>query len=858
MNKAIADQSHTPMMRQYLSIKSEHADTLLFYRMGDFYELFYDDAVKAAKLLDITLTARGKSAGTPIPMAGVPVKSVDQYLQRLVRMNLSVAICEQIGDPAQSKGPVERKVVRVITPGTLIEEDLLDDRQENLICAVFERDNRFGLATLELSSGRLTGTELTDMDAVNAFIGRRSPAELLVAESRKGVFKHTSIQTIADWQFERTRAWQILCQTFATHDLSAFECEKYQVATCAAGALMQYVYNLYGEQLSHVTGISFEHDDQVVIIGAVSRLNLEIERNQAGQSTTSLCRLLDRCSTPMGARMLRRWLNAPTRLLKTIEERHHAIETLLDGGLFEQLRNTLKDIGDMERIVSRLALQSVKPRDLLRLRQALKAMPQLHAQLQSIESTLLNRLLQRIPAIPDLMDLLERAIKDEPAATIRDGGVLKDQFNHELAELRRLSKDSGDELLKIEEREKNRTGVNTLRIKYNRVHGYAIELPRSRSEEIPQNYIRRQTLKNTERFITEELKQFEDRVLGAKERALAVEKKLYDDLLAQSQQHIAKLMEAAHALSEIDVLSNFAERASALELTRPQITQNSEILIVGGRHPMVETSLDAAFIANDIHLDANTRMLMITGPNMGGKSTYMRQCAVIALLAHTGCFVPAQSARIGLLDRIFTRIGAADDLAGGRSTFMVEMTEMAHILRHATHNSLVLVDEIGRGTSTFDGLSLAWACANDLADRIASLTLFSTHYFELTSLAEESDAIVNVHLDAVEHDDDIVFMYHVKRGAASQSYGLQVARLGGVPDKVILQAREKLHSLEAVNSQQQIEQTKPPAPAQAELFTQDPRNQSVIDRLESIDTDEVTPREALNLIYEMKKLLRNL
>ena len=842
-------------MRQYLAIKSEYPDTLLFYRMGDFYELFYEDAEKASKLLDITLTARGKSAGAPIPMAGVPFHSVDQYLAKLVRANMPVAICEQIGDPATSKGPVERKVVRVITPGTLTEENLLSDRQQNITAAVLQIEDRIGIATLEISSGRFEGFELDDRDRLQAELARLGVAEILIGEDQASELGGDTATSIPDWYFDSTRAEQILCGLFHTHDLNAFECHQFPLATRAAGALIQYIRDLHGTDTPHLQGIKFYGDDQLLVVDQVTRINLEIDRDQGGKDAHSLLNLIDRCASPMGARMLRRWINSPTRNQQLLSTRHDALDWLIYEQRYTDLLPCLKQVGDMERILARIAMKTARPRDLVRLRTALGVLPNIYTFLEPTSSQLLAFLRTDLKPQPEILDLLMRSVIDEPPSIIRDGGVLKDDYDKELKDLRVLQQDSSKFLIELEHSERERTGITNLRVKYNKIHGYYIELPRSRSDEVPDHYIRRQTVKNAERFITEELKQFEDSILSAKSKALAREKWLYDELLDILGPEVNTLMQCAHGLAELDALNNLAERAVTLSWHRPEFSDQSVLAIKNGRHPVVENNLESPFIANNTRLNGSTRMQLITGPNMGGKSTYMRQVALITLMAHTGSFVPAESVTIGPIDRIYTRIGAADDLAGGRSTFMVEMTEMANILRNATAQSLVLVDEIGRGTSTFDGLSLAWACAGDLARRIGAFTLFSTHYFELTSLADQLKNSVNVHLDAVEHGPKIVFLYSVKPGPASQSYGLQVARLAGVPEQVIEESRLKLSGLEEQYTDSSSVK-KGEAKLQSSLFPENrPEEQAVIARIKGQSPNETSPRQALDLLYDLHKML---
>jgi len=847
---------HTPMMQQYLRIKAEHPDMLVFYRMGDFYELFYGDAEKAARLLDITLTSRGKFAGKPIPMAGIPYHAAENYLARLIRQGESVAICEQTGDPATSKGPVERKVVRIVTPGTVTDEALLEERQDNLLAALWEHKGRYGLAALNLGSGRFTVQELNDAEALAGELERLKPAELLLEEDTSlpgGTPGRYSITHRPAWHFDPDTAKQLLRKQFGTQDLSGFGVDGLDLAIMAAGALLQYLQDTQQAALPHVTGLRVEYRDDALIIDAATRRNLEIDQSQSGQKQHSLAGLLDHTATAMGSRMLRRWINRPLRDGVAIRDRHDAIEELLEAGHLSGLQQLLSGIGDIERILARIALKTARPRDLATLRDSLALLPDIQSLITDCHSPLLRTLSADAGRHPDLVDLLQRAIKENPPVLIRDGGVLAEGWDAQLDELRNLSSNADQFLLDLESREKERTGIASLKVSYNRVHGYYIEISRQHADAVPEDYVRRQTLKSAERFITPELKKFEDQVLSARERALAREKMLYEDLLEQLQQDIPPLQACAGALAALDVLANLAERALSLNLNRPQMSEAPGIHITEGRHPVVEQALDGTFVPNDLLFDDKRRMLIITGPNMGGKSTYMRQCAVIVLLACAGSFVPARNARIGPVDRIFSRIGASDDLAGGRSTFMVEMEETANILHNATQQSLVLMDEIGRGTSTFDGLSLAWACAVELTTRIQANTLFATHYFELTTLPEEHAGVVNVHLDAVEHGDSIVFLHAVKEGPANQSYGLQVAALAGVPAAVIQRARERLQELEnaalrhAEFQMPQLSLQLTPEPA--------PVNTALTDMLKETDPDELTPREALETLYRLKALL---
>lgn len=861
--------NYTPMMQQYLRIKAEHPDELLFYRMGDFYELFFEDARKAAKLLDVTLTARGKSAnGEPIPMAGVPYHAVEGYLARLVRQGVSVAICEQIGDPATSKGPVERKVVRVVTPGTVSDEALLEARRDNLLVAVVQ-GKRYGLAALDIGSGRFHVLETGTEDSLLGEIQRMAPAELLIPEDfpcPPSLVERPGLRRRPPWEFDLDTARRKLTDQFGTRDLAGFGCDHLHAALRAAGCLLQYAQETQRTALPHIQGITVEQPEDSVVLDAATRRNLEIDRNLEGGDEHCLAAIIDRTQTAMGSRLLRRWLNRPLRQLEVLRHRQAVITLLRDAFHYEQFAEPLTAIGDMERILGRVALRSARPRDLARLRDSLAALPLLQHCMAALADDLkadhLNTLSARIAAFPSQHELLTRAIVENPPVVIRDGGVIAAGYDSELDELRDISSNAGDYLVKLEEQEKSRTGISTLKVGYNRVHGYYIEISRAQAHQAPANYIRRQTLKNAERYITPELKAFEDKALSAKSRALAREKGLYDELLETLNEDLAALQDSAAAIAELDVLVNLAERADTLDWVMPGLSETPGIHIRAGRHPVVESTLDKPFVANDVHLDEDRRMLVITGPNMGGKSTYMRQTALIVLLAHIGSAVPADEASIGLVDRIFTRIGSSDDLAGGRSTFMVEMTETANILHNATPTSLVLMDEIGRGTSTFDGLSLAWACARHLAEKVRAFTLFATHYFELTALPEQISGVVNVHLDATEYQDSIVFLHAVQEGPASRSYGIQVARLAGIPQAVIAEAREELSRLEAgapplpasTSSTAAGKQPLPRAePYQPELFAP-PVQHPVLDELRSVDADDLSPRAALELLYRLKAM----
>nr|WP_216610593.1 DNA mismatch repair protein MutS [Vibrio coralliilyticus] len=845
------------MMQQYLKLKAENPDILLFYRMGDFYELFYDDAKRASQLLDISLTKRGASAGEPIPMAGVPFHAVEGYLAKLVQLGESVAICEQIGDPATSKGPVERQVVRIVTPGTVTDEALLSERIDNLIAAIYHHDGKFGYATLDVTSGRFQLMEPETEEAMAAELQRTAPRELLFPED----FEPVELMAARNgnrrrpvWEFELDTAKQQLNQQFGTRDLVGFGVEQAHLGLCAAGCLIQYVKDTQRTALPHIRSLTYDRQDHSVILDAATRRNLEITQNLAGGTDNTLAEVIDHTATPMGSRMLKRWLHQPMRDINTLNHRLDAISELKELTLFADLHPTLKQIGDIERILARLALRSARPRDMARLRHAMQQLPELAETMGTLAHPYLTKLGQYAAPQEAVCELLERAIKENPPVVIRDGGVIAEGYNAELDEWRKLADGATEYLEKMEQDERERHGIDTLKVGYNNVHGFFIQVSRGQSHLVPPHYVRRQTLKNAERYIIPELKEHEDKVLNSKSKALALEKQLWEELFDLLMPHLEKLQNLASAISQIDVLQNLAERADSLDYCRPVMTQEPGIHIQSGRHPVVEQVMDEPFIANPIELKPQRKMLIITGPNMGGKSTYMRQTALIALMAHIGSYVPAESAQIGSIDRIFTRIGASDDLASGRSTFMVEMTETANILHNATTNSLVLMDEIGRGTSTYDGLSLAWASAEWLAKELGSMTLFATHYFELTELPNQIPHLANVHLDAVEHGDTIAFMHAVQEGAASKSYGLAVAGLAGVPKSVIKNARAKLTQLEQL-SQGESSSVTSSAVDIANQLSLIPEPSEVEEALSSIDPDDLTPRQALEELYRLKKLL---
>lgn len=843
--------THTPMMQQYLTLKSEHRDALLLYRMGDFYELFFDDAERASKLLGITLTQRGMSAGAPVKMAGIPFHALEPYLAKLLKAGLTVAICEQVGE-ASTRGPMRREVTRVLSPGTLTDSALLDARSDASLLAVHQHKNRYGVASLVLSSGRLVLAETTH-DEFYALLERLKPAEILHAQDPAFATLASlnfALRELEPWHFDATRAVRDLCAQFGTRDLHAFDCADVPLAVSAAGALLGYAKNTQRCDLTHIRSLSVERAEDFIQLDAATRRNLEISETLRGEAAPTLLSLLDRCETAMGSRLLKQWLHQPLRRREIAQARIAAIENLLEHGIGAELCGWLDRVCDIERIATRIALRSARPRDLAGLRDALTAVPKLYDLLERFSAPNLARLRAGLIPLPDLTDLLGRALQAEPATLVRDGNVIASGYDAELDELRALKNDSGEFLLALEQRERERSGITTLKVEYNRVHGFYIEVSKAASARVPADYRRRQTLKNAERYITPELKAYEDKALSADARALAREQQLYADLLAQLSLHIPYLQALAAALAELDALNALARRAAELGWIAPQFVDSERLEIRAGRHPIVEQQVDS-FIANDCLLEREHRLIILTGPNMGGKSTYMRQTAIIALLAHCGSYVPASHCELGPIDRIFTRIGASDDLAGGRSTFMVEMAEAAYIAHNAGENSLVLLDEIGRGTSTFDGLALAYALARYLLEQNRCYTLFATHYFELTRLAEEHSAALNMHLGAVEHRDSLVFLHAVNPGPANQSYGIKVAALAGIPKRVIDLAKRKLVELE---------QQQPTLLPQMDLFAHnqaepDPLLEVLRNELAALDPDSLTPREALDALYRLKKLL---
>lgn len=856
---------HTPMMAQYLRIKADFPDTLVFYRMGDFYELFHDDARRAHHLLDITLTARGTSGGAPIAMAGVPVVSVEAYLAKLVRLGEAVAICEQVGDPATAKGPVERKVVRVITPGTVTDTELLADNRDALLLAVARRGKRLGLAWLALTRGEIGLTECSDTE-LPAWLARLAPAEVLVDREQ-------ALPALADarlttthrpaWQFDAALGERKLCEQLRTASLAGFNASDLPAAHAAAAGLLAFAEHTQGQALAHVRHLEVQRSSDLLDLPPTTHRNLELTQTLRGDDAPTLLSLLDTCRTGMGSRALRHWLTHPLRDRRVARERHDAIEVLQAADL-AALRESLRNVGDVERITARIALRQVRPRELAGLLATLAALPSIHQRVPTGSAVLLDMLAEALCPPESVAVLLIEAIAEEPAVLLRDGGVIAAGFDAELDELRGIGANCDAYLLELEARERSRTGIVNLRVQFNRVHGFYIEVSQGQAAKVPPDYRRRQTLKNAERFITPELKTFEDKALSAQDRALAREKLLYEQVVDTLQAQLEPLSALARGIASLDALAALAERAATLNWCRPTFVREPCLQIEAGRHPVVEARLmetgGGSFMANDCRLDAQQKMLIITGPNMGGKSTFMRQVALIALLAAMGSFVPARACRLGPIDAIHTRIGAADDLANAQSTFMLEMTEAAAILHGATEQSLVLMDEIGRGTSTFDGLALASAIASHLVERTRAFTLFATHYFELTELPAKHDRAVNLHVSAVEtrtrHGDDIVFLHELQPGPASRSYGIQVARLAGMPPALLRQARATLEALEAgrlaANPQIDLFATLSPPEEETAAAATEP---SALERaVAALDPDILSPREALAALYELKTI----
>ena len=843
------ESSHTPMMRQYLTIKAENPDLLLFYRMGDFYELFFDDAIKASHYLDISLTKRGKANGSPIPMCGVPHHAAEQYLAKLIKQGHSVAICEQIGDPATSKGPVERQVARILTPGTVTDEALLDNHSDNLLAAIStNKKGNWGLSWINLSCGEFCATTHKDKESLLSDLDRLQPKEVLCSEAIEPEIKKLTlnIHSRPDWEFDTETGYRNLCKQFKSNDLYSTECEEQPLIQSAAGAIIQYLKLTQRTQLPHIRTLKREHLRQTIILDASSRRNLEINQNLRGGEEHTLYSVLNHCQTAMGARLLKRWLSQPLTDASRVEARLDATEALSKDEQYQQVQEYLKQISDIERILARISLLTARPRDLSRLRDTLSVLPMLIGSLEAINLPATKLLAEQIKPFTDLKELLKNAIVQDPSLLIRDGGIIKAGYNSKLDEYRQLTEQSSDYLAALEQSERTKTGLSTLKVGYNRVHGYYIEISRRESDQVPIAYNRRQTLKNVERFIIPELKQYETKILASSSDALYLEKQLYEELLLNISTQIPELQKLTMALARLDILTSFSQYQDENNVVRPTFQMTVGININNGRHPIVEQSIDSDFVSNSTHIDNDSCLQIITGPNMGGKSTYMRQTALLTIMAYCGCPIPASDAQFGPIERIFTRIGASDDIAGGRSTFMVEMSEAATILHQATASSLVIIDELGRGTSTYDGMALAWACAESLATKNRSLCLFATHYFELTLLEDEFASIRNLHFDAEEYDDELVFFHHARPGPADKSFGIQVAGLAGLPVDVIKKARNKLETLEKKGYHAHVEKT-------AQESQTNPNE--ISDIIEQCDPDTMTAREALELLYSLKSRL---
>ena len=848
--------NYTPMIEQYLSIKSEHSEYLLFYRMGDFYELFFEDARRASNLLGITLTSRGKSNDEPIPMAGVPVQSAEQYLKKLLDLGESVAICEQIGDP-NLKGLVERKVVKIVTPGTLTDAAFLNQKKDNIVAALFCHNSSIGAAWISLSSGTFSIQEINHKH-IDALVARIQPTEILISESfdyyNSALFRQIAITKLDENEFKKNNHFKRLKQYLKGSAYRTLEENNMSSALIAAGVVLNYVYKTQGKEIVHLNQISIERSGEYLKLDHFTCRNLELSETIYGQNHPTLFSLMDKCSSGMGSRWLRYSLYHPLRDRVNINKRLDAIESLTrhrDISVIRGMDEIFKKLVDVERITSRIGLGTARPRDLSGLRDSLKLLPNLKNILNQLESERLTYLSQNLTICEDVIHILENSILPNPATSIREGNVINVNHSQELDELRLVQRNSGQFLSELESREKQKTGLQNLRVEYNRVHGFFIEIPRSKSEEIPIHYSRRQTLKNVERFITPELKEFESKALSAKANAIAIEKELYTEILSRLKEFLTKLKKTTSSLAEIDGLLALAKLSLHEGYCRPKFSDKTELKIRNGRHPIVETQIDT-FIPNSISLHEDKKLLLITGPNMGGKSTFMRQTAIIVIMSHIGSFVPAESATIGEIDQIFTRIGASDDLAGGQSTFMVEMSESANILSNGTSHSLVLMDEIGRGTSTFDGVALASAMASYIAEKKHSLTLFATHYFELTQLANVHASIENVHVAAKKYKDDIVFLHTINEGAASQSYGIEVARLAGIPNEVISAAQKNLQELKLTNTI---------IDKQKDLFDHDdflklsrPLTHPIVKKIQKLDPDKISPQKASEILYELKKL----
>ncbi len=860
--ESTALEQHTPMMQQYLSIKANYPGTLLLYRMGDFYELFFDDAKRAAHLLDINLTARGQSAGHPIPMAGVPYHAVESYLTRLIKLGESVAICEQIGDPKSTKGPVERQVTRILTPGTITEESLLNDKKDNLLCAIYLSNEQttaaaFGLACLNINSGDFFLTQGVGKESLQAELLRIQPAELLINE-RQAFAKNwgsedACIELLPSKFFTESRAHQVLSEQFPGFTYAKTNLPNEHLVWTAAAAALEYTKLKLLCPLPHLKPPKLENADLYLGLDASTRKHLEITENLQGNNKNTLLAVLDKTTTSMGSRLLRRWLSQPSRDKALLSERQSMIKSFIQSQSYESLQNDLKSVGDIERISTRIAIRTIRPRDMTRLKMSLSALPKIVITLKNSGQKNLQLRAENLNPLEDVTQLLKAAIIENPPQLIRDGGVIAEGFSEELDTLRHLSQDANNFLSQYEAEEKASSGLTSLKVKSNRVQGFYIEISKGLADKAPDHYQRKQTLKNAERFITPELKALETKVLSSQQQALSLEKTLYENIIDALQQHLLTLQANAAELSELDVLANLAERADTLELEAPEFSNDSCISIQEGRHLVVEQKLNQAFIPNDIHMNKARKLLVLTGPNMGGKSTYMRQTALIILLAHIGSYVPAKKTIIGPIDQIFTRIGASDDIASGQSTFMVEMSETANIMRTASESSLVIMDEVGRGTSSADGLALAWASAEHLHKRIGAYCLFATHFFELTEYADSEVGADNIHVEAVEKGDFVIFLHKVSKGSASKSYGIQVAQLAGLPKALLASAKHKLKDIHRNNNPLTVQQMQPMSPRTLQEDTKEDQMQKwLLNEVETLDPDTLTPKAALAFCYALK------
>lgn len=868
--------SNTPMMRQYLEIKSEYPDAILFFRLGDFYEMFHEDAVTASRVLGLTLTSRNKGAAEQVPLCGIPYHSSQGYIARLVGNGFKVAVCEQVEDPRAVKGIVKRQVTEVVTPGLVVDTDTLQPKENNFLMALCQADEDLGVAFVDITTGDFRVTQCRDLDELGSEVLSIAPREVLIADDETGQALHAALREqlegrlvnpLPGWVYEYDRARGLLLDFFQVKSLDGFGCESLPAAVRAAGAVLHYLEESRKGGLDHIRTPATYLTQDYLILDAATRRNLELTGTMAeGRKKGSLLGVLDRTVTAMGGRKLRHWISYPLASVSRIQARHAALAELVEKSLLRaDLHEALDGVYDLERLAGKISMANANAKDLIALRASVARLPGMLEQLGSLDAALLNELATRIDPLDDVSELIGRAIVDEPPFVLREGGLIRDGYNEELDELRTISRDGKGWIARLEQQERERTGIGSLKVRFNKVFGYYIEVTRTHLARVPEDYERKQTLVNAERFITPALKEYESKVLGAEERTVTLEYDLFQQVRQQVALQGRRLQETADALAALDVLLALATVAHDGNYVRPEVDESTVLTIEEGRHPVIERmSLEERFVPNDAILDTReNQLLIITGPNMAGKSTYMRQVALITLMAHMGSFVPARQAHIGLVDRIFTRVGASDNLASGHSTFMVEMTETANILNHATQRSLIVLDEIGRGTSTFDGVSIAWAVAEYLHDntRVAAKTLFATHYHELAELARTRDRVQNWNIAVKEWNDQIIFLRRIVKGSASHSYGIQVARLAGIPLQVIDRAKEVLHNLEA--GELALEeppplarkrgQKRPAESPQLSLFAAGP--DPLREKLQEIDVSVLTPLEALNVLDGLKKLL---